>query len=374
MESVDSVVKITGLFSLRNQNIVVCDDRLPCLKSMNINVYVYLSNHKLELICTMCLFLIVATVFPAVYAENPTPYLEWDFDLLEVEVRQDQNNLKNMIISIPVVYKGEMELGTVDIQALVTDPSGRESTVFGTIKHMEIGENRTLRMVYPMYLDGNYSIDLTMTPPEPPYLGHIFDSQTILFEVEKNGLEKNIGVVGTDSDNFTTYMLEDPNSVQYFEVVHAVINLPESHTYEKIAVTNGKFVRGYSIEKTDIYIKSDSSYNNMKVILVKEGNLLPLADAQDAFQDYVKFYVTDKDECHSIFCLNIDLVEDEEFPLWILIVPVGVVCALVVFLRRKKDPSKTNPQILSSDSVQAIYPKRVGRPIMLEDYAKDYGP
>jgi len=39
-------------------------------------------------------------------------------------------------------------------------------------------------------LDGNYSIDLKMTPPEPPYLSHIFDTETILFEVEKNGLEK----------------------------------------------------------------------------------------------------------------------------------------------------------------------------------------
>jgi len=135
-------------------------------------------------------------------------------------------------------------------------------------------------------------------------------------------------------------MLEDPNSVQYYEIVHAVINLPESHIYEKIAVTNGKFVREYSIDKTDIYIKSNSSYKDMKVVLVKEGNLLSLASAQDTLQDYVKFYAINKDRCANIFCLNIDLVEDEEFPLWVLvIVSVGVASGFVMYLKKN---SKSN--------------------------------
>ncbi|MDH3853623.1 MAG: hypothetical protein OES23_04140, partial [Nitrosopumilus sp.] len=53
------------------------------------------------------------------FAENPTPYNEWDFDSGEIEISQDPRNLDDMIILIPVIYKGDMGLGTVEISARV---------------------------------------------------------------------------------------------------------------------------------------------------------------------------------------------------------------------------------------------------------------
>jgi len=62
------------------------------------------------------------------FAENPTPYNKWDFDSGEIEISQDPRNLDDMIILIPVIYKGDMGLGTVEISARVSNPDGSQFT------------------------------------------------------------------------------------------------------------------------------------------------------------------------------------------------------------------------------------------------------
>jgi len=213
---------------------------------------------------------------------------------------------------------------------------------------IEDGESGFLWLTHLMSVAGGYTVDISMTPPEEPFLEHIFDSKTITFDTGFNGLERRIQAVVTDNDKITTYQLQNAKDIKYDEMAHVIINLPEVHTYEKITIINGKFIKEFSIDKKDIYIKSDKEFENMKVNLVKEGNLLPLADAQNNLLDYVLFFTIDKDNCYNIVCVNVDFVE-EEFPYWMLIVTGIVIAIVVVFLRRKKDPSKTNPQILSSN-------------------------
>jgi hypothetical protein len=121
-----------------------------------------------------------------------------------------------------------------------------------------------------------------------------------------------------------------------------VISLPKDHIFEGIAVTNGKFVKKYSVDTTDIYIKSGLGYDAMKVKLVKEGNLLSLVDAQDTLQDYVKFYTVNKDLCYHRLCVNIDIVDDElqlDFLIWILVFSgIGGFVSLII---KKKTKSST---------------------------------
>ena len=257
--------------------------------------------NKILVSLTILFPLITLTTIP-VYAENATPYMEWDFniDFSEVKIYQDPNNLHNMIIKTRVSFEGEMPLGTVNIYAHITEPDGNESTTFGTLRDMKSGETGLVRLVHGMVQEGIYTIDLKMTPPSKPFLDHIFDSQTITYEVPKYGFEKEVETIGNDTDEMITYQIENPTSVQYFESIHAAINLPEIHTFEKIIVTNDEFVKDFSIDTEDIYMESKSGFNDLKVHLVKENNIFPMADAQDTLQDYVQFYKVNKELCPTV--------------------------------------------------------------------------
>jgi len=129
-----------------------------------------------------------SVAIPFAFAENPTPYNEWDFDFGEIEISQDPRNLDDMIILIPVLYKGDMGLGTVDISARVSNPDGSQFTHPQTVSNMEIGQTKMVKVTHRMSFDGTYIIDMKMTPPEKPYLGHIFDTETLTYVVEPNGL------------------------------------------------------------------------------------------------------------------------------------------------------------------------------------------
>lgn len=289
--------------------------------------------------------LFLSFFIPVAFAEAPTPYNEWDFDFGNIEIYQNPNDLKEMIISVPVIYKGEKPLGTVSISAMVIGPDGRDLTLGSLIRYMEIGERRTLNLKYEMPLDGLYKIDVIMTPPEEPYLGHIFDAKSKAFQVEPNGRERNVKSIESDFKEITEYKLEEPESIEYFEVVHAVISLPKQHFFEKITLTNfGKVVKDYSTDTKDIYIKSNSSYEHMKINLIKAGNLLQSADAKGTLQNYVKYYAVDRDSCYYNLCANIDIIDyvdavEIDIPIWVLL--FLVICLLIVlFVMSMKSNAK----------------------------------
>ena len=150
------------------------------------------------------------------FAENPTPYNKWDFDSGEIEISQDPRNLDDMIILIPVIYKGDMGLGTVEISARVYNPDGSQFTHPQTVSNMEIGQKKTVKVTHRMSFDGTYIIDMKMTPPEKPYLGHIFDTETLTYVVEPNGREYQLEVSGSDTVEETAYHLDHPEDVKYY--------------------------------------------------------------------------------------------------------------------------------------------------------------
>ncbi len=291
----------------------------------------------------LLVFFVVFSVFTVIptFAENPTPYNEWDFDFVEIEIRQDPADLRTMTITPRVFFEGDMPLGTVNISAHVVDPDGKEFTHFGTIRDMSDGNIRFVRLMHNMSEEGTYTINLSMTPPEKPYLDHIFDTETLTFKVEKNGFEKPVETIGTDSEEIITYMIENSVSVKYYESIHAAINLPKEHTFEKITVTNDEFVQDFAIDTRDIYLESQSGFSNLRVHLVKEGNFLPTADAQNSVHDYVKFYKVNKDVCASADCVNINNEEPvDEFPLWILGFLALVVLVIPLYKRNNNRTSQ----------------------------------
>jgi len=223
-------------------------------------------------------------------------------------------------------------LGTVNIYANVTNPDGYSHELFGEIRDMSIGKIQTIILPSHMSMDGKYAVDVTLSPPEKPFLDHVFDAQTITYTMEDNGREKRIQGFGDNHlESMISYSLQNYTDVKYNEMVHASITLPEHHTFENIAVVNGKFVREYSTDTKDIYINSAAPFKDLKVKLVKEGNLLPLADAQDTIQEYVTFYSNNKELCDRVFCVNIDSEDEYEFPVAYLgIIPVvGAVIVIV---------------------------------------------
>jgi len=270
-------------------------------------------------------------IYPsAAFAEIATPFNEWDFDILEILVIQDPNDLEMMRISIPVLFNGEWKTGITNIDVKITDPRGYDHTLFGQTRILEIEKTQVMEFKYRMPSDGDYTIDVSLTSPSTKYPGHEFHEDNTSMEIVPNGLLEKYDTIGDEDGKIISYFMANPSEVKYDKVVHAKINLPENHMYEKIVLVNGKFVKEYSIDTKDIYIKSELyDYSNMKVKIVEEGNLIPLADAQNTLQEYVVFYSMDKDDCYNTLCVNIDFVEEEEFPYWMLIV-TGVAIAIVV--------------------------------------------
>jgi hypothetical protein len=59
-----------------------------------------------------------------VFAEIPTYNDEFDFNFTDIEVYRDSNNLQKLIIKPHVFFEGNEELGSVNIEVIVTDPKG----------------------------------------------------------------------------------------------------------------------------------------------------------------------------------------------------------------------------------------------------------
>ena len=310
------------------------------------------------------LFLGIAVSFA--FAENPTPYNEWDFDISELTLKQNQSDLEKLDISITVMYKGELPTGIANVYADITNPDGYSHKIFDQTQILSVGESQTIVLSAHMATDGKYEVDVALSPPENPYLDHIFDAENATFTVNPNGRERIIDSVGDSGESVISYSLHDYREVRYNEMVHAVITLPQDHMFEKIAVVNGKFVREYSTDTKDIYINSDAPFKNLKVKLVEQGNLLPLADAQDTMLEYVKFYSNNKELCTKVFCINIDPVDEPEYPLeWLLLIPVAGAAAYFLM--------KTRPKPYPSDPTKHVNDKGSKKQYETKDYIDNVG-
>lgn len=70
--------------------------------------------------------------------------------------------------------------------------------------------------------------------------------------------------------------------------------------------------------------------------------MLPLADAQDTIQEYVKFYSNSKEICTKVFCLYIDLKDESENPLWMLVF-LGVMPVVYFLFKTRPKSYSPNP-------------------------------
>ena len=101
------------------------------------------------------------------YAETPSPYDEWDFDIVSEEftVVQSHKNLERMNISVPIIYNGEFPAGTTHVYVVVTDPLGRDHNLFGQTRDLKIGQTQVMEFEYLMTEDGIYVVDVSLKSP-----------------------------------------------------------------------------------------------------------------------------------------------------------------------------------------------------------------
>ena len=277
--------------------------------------------------------------FGTVYADNPTPRNEYNFDFTKIEISQNSYNRREMIVSTGVLYYGESPLGSVDIFAEVISPSNKRMTLFGSLHDMKKGNEHYLDLRDSIKEEGTYTINLRMSPPEWQYVNHVFDTRTLTFTVPPNGFERQLETIGIDYDDRTTYFINNPNSIADNEIVHAIINIPPDHMFEKITVNNGIFEQDFPIDTEDIYFKSEFGFQLFTVSLVRVGNLLPYTGGQDTLQDYVRFTAVNEDMCDSVDCLFIDYnepVDEPELPIWII--GIGGFAVFVIFVIKKYKP------------------------------------
>jgi len=164
-----------------------------------------LQSNNIVLIFLLFISLVVFYAF----AENPTPYNEWDFDIANVELRQNKFDLEKLDISITVLYKGGLPEGTANFYANVTNPDGYSHMLFGQTRDMSIGQTQRIDLIAHIPMDGKYSVDVWLSPPEKPFLDHVFDTKDATYTIDLNGREKSIKSSGDYSDEMVSYSLDD---------------------------------------------------------------------------------------------------------------------------------------------------------------------
>lgn len=87
--------------------------------------------------------------FVSVYADNPTPYDEWDFHFTNIEIYQNPNNLKQLMIEPHVFFEGNESLGSVNLEIIVTDPDGYSTRYDARINNIE---DETEKSTYLQFL------------------------------------------------------------------------------------------------------------------------------------------------------------------------------------------------------------------------------
>lgn len=279
------------------------------------------------------------------YAEFQTFDGEYDFNFTEIEIYQNPQNLRELIIKPHVFFVGTEELGSANIEVIVTDPEGVQHTPqVGRINDVSIGTMGSIDWTHYLTMEGTYMIDLVMKNTSLEYPNHLFAEKSLEYTVKKNGFKKILNSnVSEDVDGNKIFILRNIDDIKSFELVQIIFNLPEIHSFEKIGIVNGDYNETFDIDKPELFLESKSGYADMELYLIKEGNLLPFADAQSEFLDYVTFFAINQNICYSETCVSIDYVEPigettQEFPYWMLVIVLVIIASgiLFYFLKRKE--------------------------------------
>jgi len=284
--------------------------------------------------------------FGLVYAEIPTYNDEFDFNFTEIEIFQDPDNLKNLIIKTNISFDGMAELGSANIEFIITDPEGYQHTPeISRVNEMSIGAIEPAYWNHYLTMEGTYTIDLVMTNTSLEYPGHIFVQTSIDYTVKKDSFKKMLNSnLSEDVDGNKIFTLRNIEDIKRFELIQVIFDLPETHSFEKIGVLNGNFTKTFSIDKPELLLKSQFGYADMQLYLIKEGSILPFADAQSEFLDYVTFYSINRDVCYSKNCEPIDYIPPlqskqidefmffEHISLWLLLLIIPVIIIIVAFV------------------------------------------
>ena len=291
----------------------------------------------------MVLCTIPSVIFMA-YAENETPYGEWDFNFEEIDVKQNPNNLKELIITPTVYYEGFMPLGSVVLEMIVIDPLGSEFSYAGQLSDIPDLSSRELTWFHPMRNEGSYTLSMRIITTSIEFPGHIFDTKEIVFTVPENGFERKLDIIATDEGERLSYKLASNETVQKFERLHVSFNLLDDHNFGEIHVTNGKFQDNHSVYTEELYVQSEN-YSDMKVSLVDKSSIIPFADAQSEILEYVKMTAVHENVCYSVDCKSIDYVESEieeqEFPYWMLMF-LDVLAVIPLLMKKKSKKMDTD--------------------------------
>lgn len=278
-----------------------------------------------------------------VYADNPTPFEEFDFNFIDIEIYQNPNNLRELIIKPHVFFEGNADLGSVNLEAIITDPDGYPHPQTGRINDMADNSERSIYWTYHLPSEGTYTIDLVMTNTSIEYPDHIFDEKTILYTVNPNGFERLVdSVMNIGEDGNDVFMLRTFEPIKKFERAHIIFDLPEKNLYEGIGVTNGEFKKTFDVGIKELFLESEFGYDDLEIYLIKEGNLFQFANAQSELLDYVTFYAIHKNICYSEICESVDYKEPEEKShedyYWLLgIIPAACIIGVVIYLKQKSN-------------------------------------
>ena len=283
----------------------------------------------------ICLGVLMGTA----YAANPTNFNEWDFNLRGITAEQDPNNLNNLIITPEVYYEGVMAKGSVNLEVIVTDPRGSEFAFAGRMHDIDDKSSSQISWSHPMSVPGEYSIEVIVRTTSLEYADHEFDRETIHYVVEPKGFSKPLDFIVEDTENAVNYKLGNKQFIQNYERLLVSFNLPEHHMFDKFIITNGEFQESFRTNTKELYLQSGSGYQNLQISLVREGNLIPMADAQSEFIDLVEFSAVHQNVCYDVDCKSIDYEppeeeSPEEFPIWILGF-LGVVAIIPLLMRKK---------------------------------------
>jgi hypothetical protein len=296
--------------------------------------------------------LLFISISPYSFAENPTPYGQWNLNtsFSDVSVKQDPSDLHRMVITVKTLAYGTMPESTVNIYADITTPSGNEYTTFGTLIDMKQRESKSLRLPTTITEEGKYLINITVTSVGE-YTDHVFDQTHTEYTVPEHGFETFVSTVGIETYAMISYPVEEPKTVKHYEALHAVINIDNvMGEFENIVLTHGDYRKDFPMDTTDIYMKSINGYDETNVHLFKEGKLFPQANAQNSVQEYVQYYKLNKDQCSKVGCISVNaepVPEIFKFELWHFVVIGLIVFAGVVAYWRYSNRNRSKNNVIN---------------------------
>ena len=127
------------------------------------------------------ILLFVTFGVPLAFAEIPSFDKEYDFTFKDPILFQNTANLYELKIrAIVDASDSNLDLGSVVINAIVTDPNGNINEHSAKINDMQNGTSNVIGWAHNMSIEGTYSVDIVLENVSDLHSGHVFDRE-ILF-------------------------------------------------------------------------------------------------------------------------------------------------------------------------------------------------